>query len=160
VQHVTSQAAYVTGTYLLSRTVVAATKLHASRSQQNRTTLQNKQQRTGEWKQFRTRSVAKLATRSAIRGGGGVNSLSGLEACNLVMATIVFLQHTTYQTKFLHTVSWFRHKMHICEIKCNFYKSKDKGNKKIFELLKYIFFAYLSVEFTSGLCVRKTFKHL
>jgi hypothetical protein len=38
------------------------------------------------------------------------------------------------------------------------YKSNFKGNKKIFELQKYIFLACLSVEFTSSFCpsARKT----
>jgi hypothetical protein len=56
-----------------------------------------------------------------------------------------------------------------CAVKCalynfiiflqwNFCKLNFKGNKKIFKVQKYIFLAYLSVEFTSGLCplARKT----
>jgi hypothetical protein len=42
--------------------IAAVTKLHASRSQQNRTTLQHEQRNPGEWIQLRTRSVTKLAT--------------------------------------------------------------------------------------------------
>jgi hypothetical protein len=42
--------------------IIAVTKLHASRSQQNHTTLQHKQRSPGEWQQLRTRSVAKLTT--------------------------------------------------------------------------------------------------
>jgi hypothetical protein len=36
--------------------------LHASRTKQNRTTLQREQRNTGEWRQLRTCSVANLAT--------------------------------------------------------------------------------------------------
>jgi hypothetical protein len=41
--------------------IVAVTKLHASRSQQNRTTLQHVQLSPGEWRQLGTRILAKLA---------------------------------------------------------------------------------------------------
>jgi hypothetical protein len=53
---------------------VAVPKLHASRSQQNHTTLQYKQQSWDKWRQLRTRAIAKLAmlycwlTSSAERG--------------------------------------------------------------------------------------------
>jgi hypothetical protein len=42
--------------------IETVTKLHASRSQQNRRTLQNEQRSPGEWRQLATRNVAKLAT--------------------------------------------------------------------------------------------------
>jgi hypothetical protein len=50
--------------------------LHASRSQQNRTTLQHEQQSPGEWRQLAICSVAKLTTlycrlRAERKGGGG-----------------------------------------------------------------------------------------
>jgi hypothetical protein len=62
--------------------IVAVTKLNTSRSQQNRTTLQHKQRRPGEWRQLRTRNVTKLATlycllRAAVQGK---KSFRGLEA--------------------------------------------------------------------------------
>jgi hypothetical protein len=71
---------------------VAVTHLHVSRSQQNRSTLQDEQRSPGEWRQLATRSVAKLATlycwlRGAVRGVV-VKSFRGLEACSLVTATI------------------------------------------------------------------------
>jgi hypothetical protein len=50
----------VSGMY--NRPIVAVTKLHASRSQQNRTTLQHEQRSPRKWRQLGTRSVAKLVT--------------------------------------------------------------------------------------------------
>jgi hypothetical protein len=51
---------------------VAVTKLHASRSQQNRTALQHKQRSQGEWRQLRTSSRATLdwCLRPPRKGGG------------------------------------------------------------------------------------------
>jgi hypothetical protein len=42
--------------------IVAATKFHASRSQQTHTTLQHEQRSPGEWRQLRIHTVLKLAT--------------------------------------------------------------------------------------------------
>jgi hypothetical protein len=58
-------------------TTAAVTRLHASRSQKNRATLQHEQRSPGEWRQLKTRSVAKLATlnwwlKTVRKGGGGV----------------------------------------------------------------------------------------
>jgi hypothetical protein len=68
-------------------TTVAVTKMHASRSQENRTTLQHEQRSSGEWRPLRTSSVAKLATLYRWQGRAvvvGLKSFRGLEACNLV----------------------------------------------------------------------------
>jgi hypothetical protein len=83
--HASDRTATVTGTTAATSTnittsVVAVTKLYASRSQQNRTTLQHEQRSPGEWRQLRTRSVSRLATMycwlRATRKGEGVRPWS------------------------------------------------------------------------------------
>jgi hypothetical protein len=63
-----------------THTIAVATKLHDSRSQQNRITLQHEQRSPGERRQLTTRSVAKLAPLycwlGAAREGGGGGVLS------------------------------------------------------------------------------------
>jgi hypothetical protein len=64
--------------------IVAVSKLDASRSQQNRTTLQHEQRSPGDWRQLRSRKVAKLPTlywwlEPCGGGGGGMKSFAALE---------------------------------------------------------------------------------
>jgi hypothetical protein len=83
--------------------IVAVTKMHASGSQQNRTTLQHEERMSGEWRLLRTCTVAKLGTlycwlRSAWQGSGLLNSFRGLEARNLMTATAEYkVTHFSYE---------------------------------------------------------------
>jgi 3-methyladenine DNA glycosylase Tag len=86
--------------------IVAVTKLHASRSQQNHATLQHEQWSPAKCTAQKN-SVAKLATLYCWLGTArreGVKSLCGLEACNFVTTTVVYTFYTKcHQNSFTQT---------------------------------------------------------